>query len=549
VNVAFNITLEVLTKTANLAADEALLPALDAQDRRIQLAALEALMNRRSQVGQLEVLRRWHCLPDDWRPVIEKHRGRMAQALRDAIVGDDQQLAENACQATVWFREYDLLPSLINVAEDSTHANADRCAATLLRLAELLYEELHAKPDYRLRRDPQLVRRNVTSSLENSVQRFVRHHRVEPVEAFLMLTVRENATLLQVLGDPHHPAYLALTGVLTRSSRPAIVRLLLGYLDDPRAPSSLMAVTTHRNDRWFIDLLLRKIGHEPSPGAKTNLKRAESFVWLRDDFRMLDSLDEAAQHSVVQMVTNSGMKPAIQLEVVRHLAACGKTAGRRAAVATLSNFPGADAAQLVLRALDDPDPQVQALSLAQLRSRGIPGALATLVEKIDSPHAVVRHAARASLSEFSFKRFLGAFDMLDESVRRSTGMLVRRIDIQAVPLLKQELLSAQIKRRLRGLEVARAIGAVAQLESTIIELLSSDDHLVRARAALALGDCDSPAACLALREAENDKNIPVQEAAAQSLERIAERCEALHETEAQQVNLDAVPAALSEVEP
>ena len=38
---------------------------------------------------------------------------------------------------------------------------------------------------------------------------------------------------------------------------------------------------------------------------------------------------------------------------------------------------------------------------------------------VDSPHAVVRKAARESLAEFSFRRYLAAFDMLDEEVRQA----------------------------------------------------------------------------------------------------------------------------------
>ena len=36
-------------------------------------------------------------------------------------------------------------------------------------------------------------------------------------------------------------------------------------------------------------------------------------------------------------------------------------------------------------------------------------------------HALVRKAARKSLAEFNFPRFLAAFDMLDEDVRPFTG--------------------------------------------------------------------------------------------------------------------------------
>ena len=47
--------------------------------------------------------------------------------------------------------------------------------------------------------------------------------------------------------------------------------------------------------------------------------------------------------------------------------------------------------------------------------------LARLIELADSPHVAVRQAVQRSLDEFTFERFVGAFEVLDEETRRSTG--------------------------------------------------------------------------------------------------------------------------------
>ena len=90
---------------------------------------------------------------------------------------------------------------------------------------------------------------------------------------------------------------------------------------------------------------------------------------------------------------------------------------------------------------------MQAHIVGQLRGRGIPGILPVLLEMVDSPHAVVRKAARESLAEFSFRRYVAAFEMLDDEVRQSTGMLVKKIDPQTVPLLREEMRSLVRTRR------------------------------------------------------------------------------------------------------
>ncbi|MBS0208166.1 MAG: HEAT repeat domain-containing protein [Planctomycetes bacterium] len=516
-------TFEFLSQTENEAAVDLLLRALESPTQHIQHAALRALLERRSVAGQLYLVRRWHTLPVDWLTILDEHRGRMTQALRDAVLDADPQVCDNGCQAALRFREYDLIPTLLNAADEPANPNADRCAATLLSLTELLYEELYSPPDIRLRRDPQMVRRHVAVSLEQSLDRAGHAHRDEIVEAFLLIAGRDNSVLLKKLSDPLDPCYRQLINMLTHSGRLAVMRLVLSYLEDSQAPSAMLGVISHRTDRRFVELLLRKIGAEPTPAARHGLKRMNGFAWLRDDDQLFKQLDEAGQFSAVKLMTSSGMKPAAVYDWLVKIADTGNVGGRRAALLALENYPGAEANQLVLRGLRDTDPLVQAAAAGQLRQRNIPQALSLLVELIDSPHQAVRQASRDSLAEFNFARFLSAFDMLDDEVRRSTGVLVKRVDVRALASLRQELQNASGKRRMRALNVSRFMQAVPQVEETIIELLMGDDHLVRSEAAAALADSDSDLARAALNDALNDTSLTVQESAAESLRQISAR--------------------------
>jgi len=516
-------TLELLAKTANEAAIGVLIPALDSTLPEIQIGALQAILDRRSPAGQREVLKRLHVESEVWRPIIDERRGRMAHALRDGVLGSDMQLCKNACQAILWFNEYDLAPVLITAIEDETHANADLAAETLLLLTDCMYEELASARPRGDRRDPQIIRRNFTACLEASVGRFAKHRRAEVVHAFLTLANRENSTLKQILLDPHHAAYLTVVDGLVHHTRPGVLRLLLSFLDDSHAPSSALTMLARRSDRKFLLHLLRKIGFEPSAVAALNLKKIESFPWLKQA-DALDSLEleDAAQHSLVQMLMACSAKRAEVYRTIEQLLRHGKPGGRRAAAAALARFNGAEANALALAALQDPDPEVQANVLGHLRSRGIPGALGLLVEMVDSPHEVVREAARCSLAEFDFERYLAAFDMLEDEVRKTTGVLVKKINPQAIGVLADELQSLSRNRRLKALAVASAMGAIPELEDSVIGLMSDEDHVLRADAARALGSCGSPPAIAALREALLDRSISVQEAAEQSLEKLSQ---------------------------
>ena len=166
---------------------------------------------------------------------------------------------------------------------------------------------------------------------------------------------------------------------------------------------------------------MRKIGREPTPAMAFNLKKMTSIAWLGDFRRIMDQIDDAGQHSAVRFVMAAGIPRQQVLGLVETVLLHGKPGGRSEAARALAEFQGAEANALAMRALADPDPQVQANIIPQLRGRGIPGVLPSLMELVESPYPVVRKAARESLAEFSFKRFVAAFDMLDEEVRRSTG--------------------------------------------------------------------------------------------------------------------------------
>ncbi|MHC4177909.1 MAG: HEAT repeat domain-containing protein [Planctomycetota bacterium] len=510
-------TFRVLAKTENEAAVRVLTAALDSSHTAIQEGALGAILARRSPAGGRELLRRLHAIPQRWKEIIRQNQGRMTRSLRDAVLGTDRQMFVNACRAAVWFREYDLIPALLNLLEDPHQQNADKAGETLLELTGELYEELAAPRDYSIRRDPQLVRQHVVGSLEASVKRFDRHKRREAIEAFLLLVGRDNATLKQILGDPHHAGFLVTVDVLSHSPRGGVMRLLLSLLDDPHVPSAAVSVAANRGDLKFVRYLLRKIGREPSSTVARNLKHIESIAWLHSEQEILGQLDDAAQHAAVQLVIGSGIPRLQAFSMIEYLVLHGNPGGRRAAAEALAEFSGAEANNLVLRALDDPDPQVQAAAVAQLRRRGIVGSLARLVALVDSPHEVVRNAARENLDEFTIERFLRAFDMLEEEVRQSTGMLVKKIDLRTIPQLEVEMKSRGRTRRLRGLAIAQNMGVVEQLEPLVIQLLQDEDHLVRVQAAAALARCTSTAGRRALQGALGDRSEAVREAAQKSL--------------------------------
>jgi hypothetical protein len=510
-------TLDFLAETENEAATLVLVPALDSRFPAIRYGALAAILARESPPGHREVIARLHTIDLEQRRLIEGNPRRMAAALRDAIVDSDQQTCVNGCQAAVWLSQYDLVPTLLNALEDADGTRAETLGRALTDLVDQLCRETTASRQPGNRRDPEWVRQQVVGALELSVLRYGKHRRREVVEALVLLADRGNVTLGRVLEGPFHPAFVALVDVLSKSPRAPVLRLVLSYLDDARAPSAALSIAGKRCDPEFVKHFLRKIGADPSPAVAQNLKRIESVGWAHGSAALLDRLDEASQEAAVWLMVLCGTSRANAFGVIGHLLLHGKPAGRRSAAEALEHFRGAEANALALEALDDDDPEVQARVVVQLRGRGIPGALVRVVTVLDSPHAVVRKAARRSLAEFTFPRFLASFDMLDDEVRHSTGELVKKVDPHTVPLLEAEMTSPVRARRLRALAIARTLDLVAEVEASIVRLLADEHHMVRAEGAAALAGCKSTASHDALCAATSDRSPIVREAARKSL--------------------------------
>ena len=511
-------TFRVLAATESEAVSRLLIEALDSPHAPIRQKALETILARRNLAGHREIVARLHTFDESWRAIVEKNRGRLTPALRQALVGTDRQACLNACQAAVGFRQYDLIPALLNALEDTGNPRAEALGRALQELVELLGAELSAPQEPGRRHDPELVRNHVLGSLELSMGRFARHRRRLVIEALVQLAPPDNAVLREILENPYHAAFLALVKVLSKGKQPGVIGLLLSLLEDPRAPSVAMSVIGKRTDAKFVEALLAKIARRPSDAVEQNLRRIESVAWARAGGALLDRLDESAQRAAVRLVTASGTPRDQAFALVEHLLVRGKPGGRRAAAHALGGFYGAEANGLALRALKDDDPDVQTAILPQIRRRGIPGALSRLVDMLDSPHAMVRRVARESLSEFSFQHFLKTFDTLDEEVRRSTGELVKRVDPYVVGQLRVEMASRVRRRRLRALAIAELLDLSVEVESSLLGLLRDEEHMVRAEAAGCLGRCRSPASRDALWEALIDRSLTVREAARRSLD-------------------------------
>jgi hypothetical protein len=513
----FERTLEILSTTDNEAAVGALLESLDGAEPRWQAGIFRALVSRRGGAANSEILRRWETLAPHHKETAARRHGWMSDAIRAALASADEKIFHQACAAAHDTHDYSQIPELVNVVlQGRPAALADPAIKTVLRLAERLHDELAAARDYRVRRDVRQWRTHAQASLERALQCYEQHRRRELIEALLVVADCKSGVLSRVLRDPSHRGFVPLMEALTTSPRHGALSLLLSYLDDSLAPLSALHAVSRRRDVTFLRLLCRKIGAQPSPTVRSNLRRIEALAWIRQQPELIGALSAEEQMGAVQLAYLSSIPRPQAFEVVSYVLSHGNPAGRRSAALALAGFTGPDADAAVQRALLDDDPHVQAAAARQLRPRQLPDAVETLIGLLESPHAVVREAASVSLSDITFDRYLDAFDGWNDEMRLAEGLLVMQVDPKLAGRLVQELQSSSRSRQRRALEITSLLGLAPQVEATLVELAGDEDQYTRLEAIRLLGTLRTPLATEVVRAAINDKSLLVQEAARRS---------------------------------
>jgi HEAT repeat protein len=524
-------TFKTLAESRNDGAVALLGGVLDGPADPLAREAMTALLARPGKSPAREIIARWLHLDPSLRAIAAARPARLSPVNRDAMLAADRPGCESAAAAILECSDFEQFSLLAKLVGDEQYPQADLVDKLLVALAEQVYDGSTSLEDYVRQRELQRVRNHAVDTLQPLVERYGEHRRRPALEAFCSLARRENSVLRRVLREPRDAAHADVCDVLLHSPMMGVVHLLVSFLDDPYAPLPALEALSRRFDRPFLKELTSRLASVPSRAVVENLRRIDKIVWLGTDFAVIDDLDEMSQAGAVRLAAASGMARDEVLELLDYVLANGNVGGRRAASNVLPGFDDPKAAELLGRSLDDPDPEVQANVIAHLRPRNVQGALATLVAMVESPHDLVRQAAREGLEEFSFERYLRTFDSMDSDVRFTTGVLVKKIDPQALHDLLHELTAMSRMRRIRALAAAEAMKAVVDVEAPVLELLRDSDHMVRTAAAQALGACPTAAARDALREALQDRSVVVQETAEHSLFRLAEQVREMQDGE------------------
>ena len=514
-------TFALLASTANPNAVEVLVPVLDAESSTLRTQAIEALLLRGSTRGHMEIIRRWPDFDAGALAMVERSAPQMITALRQCLGHGDAQLLEHCLEFIRSTGLYEMAPALIELAGSPRDELALPAADALDFLVDRLYWECRAKGESKERssRDPLKLRHQMLLAFDQAVSDFKTLRQPRPiVEGILSLGDPDNFAVKKVLTQGP-PACRELAGELLRQSRrPGVMQLVFDHMSGKYPLPAAFETLQRRSDPEFIEHLLRWFPHKLADLQQKNFRQLESIAWIRPGALMLDAIPADLQGALVSFVSATGLPADLKLQVQEWLVRYGSPEGRLAATAVLACLDEQSVQNILMDGLESQDAGVQAWATSQLRSQNVPQALTLLMQRLDSPLAEVREAAREELKSFDLELLISIHDRLDPAMCRRAGEMLQKVDPRWKEKLDQELRHAVRRRRLQAAQATVALGLQEHFVPHLLALLKEDDAVVRRTVAGLLASVQCPEAAEALQQLLNDPSPRVREMAAQSLQ-------------------------------
>lgn len=471
-------TLDVLRASPNLAADDLLVDLADLGLGDVRELALDAVLTRAHRDALIQLVARFHRLSESMQQRVRRAGGILSHAIRHSYLSDDEQVYANACALIRDVPAYDQISLVLGSLEQDS-ARRPQVAALVETLAERLAEEVESAPEARSCADIEVVRRQFLASLEGSLRRYARHRTAAVVEAVLVASDPSSTFVRGVLADAGHVCHSPMVDALRTSRDMRVARWLFDLLGSNHPPASVLHVVSQRKDDWFVGELLARTRLLADPAVQASIRQIKEFAWLRADASGLGRLNPEQQTAAVILAANSGVSLADKLATAEFILREGSPEARRAAACSLADFPGADAARLLVECLDDADPLVQLAAVQQIRVRGLPNGLTLLTAKLDHPDERVREAARRGLADYTFERFVRSFDQMDQRSRVQLGSLIARIDPETDAKIREQLRAPHRNQRIRATKIIASLDRLDDFSSEILALVEDPDHLVR----------------------------------------------------------------------
>jgi len=504
----------------------------------------EKLIRNLTPENLLAVIQHWHLWQPAQRAVLKSKELDFSQAIRAALCDSDLQIKHNAFDAIADLEVVALTPDLIKLAMQPSYVHRSTSSAVLLRLVAALYAqnqkineasqrdraaELLGLSAERVNESQQLAPPPVfkwpsgapklRQIMEAALQHYKLGGRSEVLTVYLTFADYDDILLDRILSDKMHPAHDDMVELLEHSEVEAVVEKLASFLFLSRPLPCITSIWRRRNDLLFLRRFLQVIGRNEQPEVVSNLRRLQQPFWLGELISDISGLHLAEQFALLNLIQNCLPYEDEALDALHLIMQQASMVLKRRIVAMITQVSGMRANQMVGELLDrETDAEILMLLIPELRRRNLARAMKRLLNLLDHGHEGVRRKAAEAFHDCTIQRYLAAYDLLEDPVRRSTGQLVLKVDPATNRVLAEELSSGNRIRQVRALHAIRSIGNVDELFGLVSKTAQNPDVKLKVASIGTLAGSLQPEAKGLIRRFLVDENPAVRKAAELALD-------------------------------
>ncbi|MDR1477534.1 MAG: hypothetical protein LBJ00_01175 [Planctomycetaceae bacterium] len=519
-----NTTIDVLTRSKNRTAYRVLESALDSSEVTVRQLSGKALLSFRGGRGVTQLISRFDPTDNELLAVFRDNRDKVNTGLRAAIAGSDVELSHNAMQIVVILDFYEVLPVLLTIYMDQSNKTGNDKELESVILVLLDHLALAAAS----RKNRRLVLRVILPELMRLLWGWLTNYNENDPDILFRVLIYFHQHLqddFDILRDYLANAELATYAGLERFVLSVVDNRVFETIFDQmneREPFPFaLAAFSKRCDSTFLSYIFKRLNDSPSETLRTNIQKIKRLEWVADAGKYLPGWSEEVQLGYLQVIRRLNI-PAINLSaMLLDVFRLGVGKARIFALAEIAKIAGEPVNQLIWKAAEDTDPNIQIASFHLLRQRNVPNATLRILQFANSPNANVREAVQNLIPEIKLSNFFDVFEGLSEEQRVRRFRVICGSNAAIIEELRAVLLFGGQIERAKGLLCVEYGDLVASLEEAVGEVLSKGENpALRCKAAQLLANGNRELSrSLLVQSLHRDSSPEVREAAQKSLEK------------------------------
>jgi len=347
--------------------------------------------------------------------------------------------------------------------------------------------------------------------LDPAVKRYAVSGIDEVLQSLLIITKKDFDTMKLVTADHRSSTAKKIGELLRVGTHRSYLRILLNYLDDLESPATMDVILSERSDALFVRKLLEIVGVDPSPEFRAALKRFTDITWFNADNPELPALVEGLEPQAVQLLQSLSLPKDRVIPLYRFFLERPSVESRRAAAESVRWLVGVEINKVLLKFVDNSDPQTTAILFKLLKSRGVKGIEEILPKLIERPDAIVRQAIYEMVPELHVETFASQINHMTPTTAQTMGRFVRLVDPNTFKVIDDDIKSPIPIRRASACKVAMVTGYAKDFLLRIIDIAEHDDEIsVRLAAISALSTILVKEALATLKNLTSDRSTDIR---------------------------------------